>query len=194
MDGYYFSGSPSLAVLQFLEQLVTVADQTLFTEATLLWIVADFLRPPARDAFRRQKLRSWPAAVQWFLTTYASEPILEAAMRSLQTSSQTPSETVRQFGDRLQSEALLLGDLFSHGELKSLFTQGLTRSVRSMFAASQPAQELDDLVPLRVLIGRAELVEDGVNQSRPHLSRWSPTYARPSPRSLTPRLPILAKP
>ena len=115
-------------------------------------------------------------------------------MRSLQTSSQTPSETVRQFGDRLQSEARVLGDLFSHGELKSLFTQGLTRCVRSMFAASQPAQELDDLVPLSVLIGRAELVEDGVNQSRPHLSRWSPTYARPSPRSLTPRLPILATP
>ena len=164
MDGYYFSGSPSLAVLQFLEQLVTVADHTLFTEATLLWIVADFLRPPARDAFRRQKLRGWQAAVQWFLTTYASEHILEAGMRSLQTCSQTPSETVRQFGDRLQSEALLLGDLFSHGELKSLFTQGLTRCVRSMFAASQPAQELDDLVPLSVLIGRAELVEDGVNQ------------------------------
>ena len=61
MDGYYFSGSPSLAVLQFLEQLVTVAYLNLLTDATLLWIVADFLRPPAQDAFRRQKLRGWQA-------------------------------------------------------------------------------------------------------------------------------------
>ena len=63
-----------------------------------------------------------------------------------------------------------------------------------MFAACQQAQELDYLLPLIVLVGRAELVEDGVHESRPQLSRWFPMYSRPSPRSLTPRLPILATP
>jgi hypothetical protein len=37
------------------------------SEAILLWIVDDFLRTPAKEAFRAQALDSWPAAVQWLL-------------------------------------------------------------------------------------------------------------------------------
>jgi hypothetical protein len=58
-----FTGESPLQVLPFLSQLVRVADQSFLSEAILLWILDDFLRTPAKEAFRAQALDSWPAAV-----------------------------------------------------------------------------------------------------------------------------------
>jgi hypothetical protein len=49
----------------------------------------------------------------------------------------------------------------STSEIKSLFSQGLLDPVRSLFAANQPGNELEDYTPLSVLVGRAELLETG---------------------------------
>jgi hypothetical protein len=108
--------------------------------------------------------------VHWLLTSYAPETTIEAAVRSLNTTTQRPSEAVRDFGLRVQQEASLLGSLIPLSELKSLFSQGLRDPVRSNFAAGQGASELLDSVHLTVLIGRAELLERGsapVGESRP---------------------------
>jgi hypothetical protein len=67
-----FSGDAPLHLLPFLKQLVRVADQSFMSEAVLLWILDDFLRTPAKEAFRSQSPDSWPAAVHWLLSTYAS--------------------------------------------------------------------------------------------------------------------------
>jgi hypothetical protein len=181
LDGCLFSGDPSIAVLPFLVQLVRVANQSHLSEATLLWIVDDFLRSPAKEAFRSNSFNSWPSAVLWLLTTYAPESALEVAVRRLQTTEQAPSETVRQFGLRLQVEAAALGNLLSVPEVKSMFTQGIRDPVRSLFAASQPVAEFEETTPLSVLIGRAELLEAG---SRPSVDvRSPPRLFPPSPRS-----------
>ena len=74
---------------------------------------------------------------------------------------QRPTESVRDFGLRVQQEASLLGSLIPLSELKSLFSQGIQDPVRSNFVAGQTAAELSDNVPLTVLIGRAELLERG---------------------------------
>jgi hypothetical protein len=108
--------------------------------------------------------------MNWLLTSYYPETTIEAAVRSLQTTTQRPSEAVRDFGLRVQQEANLLGSFIPLSELKSLFSQGLRDPVRSNFAARQCASELLDSVPLTVLIGRAELLERGsapVGESRP---------------------------
>jgi hypothetical protein len=173
LDGCFFSGEPALAVLPFLRQLVKIANQSHVSEAALLWIVEDFLRSPARDAFRTQQFLNWPSAVHWLLTTYVPESALDSAVRTLQTTSQNQGEDVRKFGLRLQLQTAALGAFFSTQEVKSLFTQGLRDPVKSLFAANQPSVEFEEVTPLSVLIGRAELLETGTKQT---------TFVRSSPR------------
>ena len=162
-----FSGDSPLLVLPFLKQLVRVADQSFLSEAVLLWIVDDFLRTPAKEAFRAQSLNTWPAAVHWMLSTYASETALEAAVRKIQVVGQQAGESVRQYGSRLQLEAAALGSLMSTSEVKSLFSQGLLDPVRSLFAANLPIHELEEYTPVSVLVARAELLETGTRLSYP---------------------------
>jgi hypothetical protein len=168
-----FTGESPLQVLPFLSQLVRVADQSYLSEAILLWIVDDFLRTPAKEAFRAQALDSWPAAVHWFLSTYVPESTLETAVRSMQVSGQRPLESVRAYGNRLQLDSAALGSLMAAPEVKSLFAQGLLDPVKSLFAANQPGHEFEDRTPLSVLVSRAELLETG--------TRVVPSF--PSPRS-----------
>jgi hypothetical protein len=179
-----FGGDPPLQVLSFLKQLVRVADQSFISEAVLLWIVDDFLRTPAKEAFRSQTLDSWPAAVHWLLSTYAPEPALEAAIRQLQISGQNYGESVRQYGHRLQLEAAALGSLLQISEVKSLFAQGLTNPVRSLFAANQPTHELEEFTPLSVLVGRAELLEMGTRLSSPAQPRFGSRTSPPRTKFL----------
>jgi hypothetical protein len=161
MDGYYFSGENPLKVLPFLRHLTRIADQSRISEATILWIVEDFLQSPARESFRAQAHTTWPEAVHWLLITFAPESSLESAVRKLNLSSQGPLEKVKQFGLRLQLEASTLGTLISLSEVKALFSQGLADPIRSLFAAHQPVHELEDTTPLSVLVARAELLETG---------------------------------
>jgi hypothetical protein len=179
LEGVIFTGEPALAVLPFLAQVVKVANQTHISEAALLWIVDDFIRSPAREAFRSQEFSIWPEAVYWLLTTYVPESTLDNAVRTLQNSGQSVDESVRKFGTRLQLEAAALGSLLPSHEIKSLFAQGLRDPVKSLFAANQPAVEFESATPLSVLIMRAELLESG---SRPA----NPLYQSPSLSKLAP--------
>jgi hypothetical protein len=77
-----------LGVLPFLTQIVRVYNQSHVSEASLLWLLEDFIRSPAKEAFRLQSLETWPSAVHWLLTSYAPETTIEAAVRSLQTTTQ----------------------------------------------------------------------------------------------------------
>jgi hypothetical protein len=183
-----FTGDSPLEVLPFLTQLVRVADQSYLSEAILLWIVDDFLRTPAKEAFRAQALDSWPAAVQWFLSTYVPESTLETAVRSMQMSGQRPLESVRAYGNRLQLDSAALGSLMAAPEVKSLFSQGLLDPVKSLFAAHQPVHEFEDRTPLSVLVARAELLETGTRVVTP-----SPS-PRSSFRSTPHRTSVLATP
>jgi hypothetical protein len=185
LEGCLFGGCPPLSVLPFLLQLTRVADQSHITEATLLWIVEDFLLSPVKESFRSQRFNSWPTAVHWLLSTYASEQSLEIAVRDLQTTSQLATESVREFGSRLQLHAVSLGSLLSSAEIKALFAQGLNDPVRSLFVANQPSHELDDASPVSILVARAELLETGT-RSAPLPSSRAPV--RPS----VSRQPVLA--
>ena len=168
-----FSGEYPLEVLPFLTQLVRVADQSYLSEAILLWIVDDFIKTPAKEAFRAQAFDSWPAAVLWLLSTYVPESTLEAAVRRMQVAGQRPLESVRALGNRLQMDSAALGSLMAAPEVKSLFSQGLLDPVKSLFAANQPGHEFEDRTPLSVLVARAEFQETGTRVVTP----------LPSPRS-----------
>jgi hypothetical protein len=69
MEGYFFSGEAPLKVLPFLRHLTRIANQSRLSEATLLWIMEDFLHSPARDALRAQAHQNWREAVHWLLLT-----------------------------------------------------------------------------------------------------------------------------
>jgi hypothetical protein len=58
LEGSFFSGTPSLGVLPFLTQIVRVSNQSHVSEAALLWLLKDFLRSPAKEAFRLQSLET----------------------------------------------------------------------------------------------------------------------------------------
>jgi hypothetical protein len=123
------------------------------SDATLLWVVEDFLRSPVMESFHAQHLNSCPEAVHWLIVTFAAEPQLDAVVRRLQTTSQFSTENVRQFVSRLQLEAAALGSLLDAMEVKSLLSPGLREPVRSLFEAHQPLSELEDAVPLSGLVG-----------------------------------------
>jgi hypothetical protein len=158
---FLFTWEPPLHVLTFLKQLARVSYQSILSEAILLWIVEDFMRTPAKEAYQAQHLDSWPPAVHWLLSTYASENSLEAALRKIQLAGQQIQESVRQYGSRLQLDAAALGLLMSTSEIKSLFSQGLLDPVRSLFAANRPGNKLEKYTPLSVLVDRAEFLETG---------------------------------
>jgi hypothetical protein len=63
LDGYFFSVEPALSVLPCLRQLVNGFDPSYLSGASVLWIVDDFIRSPANEAFRSQQFNSWPTAV-----------------------------------------------------------------------------------------------------------------------------------
>jgi hypothetical protein len=182
MDDALFSGDPALSVLLFLSQLTMVADQSSLSEAELLWIVEDFVRPPVKGAFRAQRPTTWPIAVHLLLTTYAAESLQDQSLRKINNIAQFPSEPVRAFGLRLQLEATALGPLLSVDEIKTWLAIGLSDPVRSHFAAYQPANELDDHTPLSILITRAELLEKGIRTNVHGASRYAGRSSpRPSP-------------
>jgi hypothetical protein len=68
LSDFGFTGESLLPVSPFLSQLARVADQSFLSEEILLRILEDFLRTPAKEAFRAQSLDSWPAAVHWLLS------------------------------------------------------------------------------------------------------------------------------
>jgi hypothetical protein len=170
-----------LGVLPFLTQIFLVSNQSHVSEAALLWLLEEFLRSPGKEAFRLQSLETWPSAVHWLLTSYAPETTIEATVRSLQITTQRPSDAVRDLGLRVQQEASRLGSLIPSSELKYILSQGLRDPVRSNFAAGLGASELLESIPLTVLIGRAELLERGsapVGESRP-IAPPRPQFTRP---------------
>jgi hypothetical protein len=73
----------------------------------------------------------------------------------MQVTGQQGGESVRQYGSTLQLEAAALGSLMSTSEIKSQFAQGLSDPVRSLFAANQQSNELEDYTPVSVLVARA---------------------------------------
>jgi hypothetical protein len=102
MEGSFFSGDQYLQVLPFLRHLTRISNQSRLSEASLLLIVEDFLQSPAREASRAQAHRVWPEAVYWLLIAFAPKSSLEKAVRSLNLSVQGQTESVKQFGLRLQ--------------------------------------------------------------------------------------------
>jgi hypothetical protein len=144
----------------------------------LLWIADDFLLPPAKEAFRAQALDSWPVAVHWFLSA------LEAAVRQMQVNGQSKADFVRQYGHLLQLQAAALCSLMSSSEVKSLFAQGLLDPVRSLFAANQPNNELEEYTPLSVLVNRAELLETEKRLILPVPTRFGSRLQSHSPNIL----------
>ena len=163
MESVKFNGDPPLSFLPFLQQLTRVANQSSISEGCLLWVMEDFMLAPTLEAFRSQKIEPFPAAVHWLLSSYAPENSLKTALRSVLAASQSPSETVRMFGLRLQLDASRLEALVSTSELKSLFSQGFNEPTHSLFASYQPTDEMEPHVPLSVLIQRAEQLETGLS-------------------------------
>jgi hypothetical protein len=145
--------------------------------------VEDYLQSPAGESFRAQTHTTWLGAVHWLLVTFAPEPSLERAVRKLNLASQAPLETVKQYSLSLQLEASMLGSLISLSEVKALFSQGLDEPIRSLFAAHQPAHELNDSTPLSFLVALAELLETGTTHGsvskKPFTRTSRPVLASP---------------
>ena len=136
-----FSGIPAVGVLRFLRTLRIAFDDTGISEGIAIRLIPHFLEEPATTAFQRVlrihggSVTTYPQAIAWFLTTYASEIIVSAKQREISLISRQSGETVEAFSTRLQFEASLLGDLITERSLKTQFYAGLDAAT-STFAQS----------------------------------------------------------
>jgi hypothetical protein len=123
-------------VLPFLSRLQEIANEGGVSEGILLRLFLDMLIEPALTAFRDAKPMSYPAAIKWFLLTYASEATVAERWCDLQMMKQEDPESPSEFAIRQQSAAHRLGPLVGPAELKALYEGGLTDNVRHMLRAT----------------------------------------------------------
>jgi hypothetical protein len=88
-------------VLPFLSRLQEIANEGGVSEGMLLRLFPDMLIEPALTAFRAAKPMSYPAAIKWFLLTYASEATVAERWRDLQMMKQEDPESPSEFAIRL---------------------------------------------------------------------------------------------
>jgi hypothetical protein len=93
---------------------------------------------------------------------------------------------VGQFGLRFQLDAAALGSLLDATEVNSLFAQGLKEHIRSLFAAHQLPDELEDTLPLIFVSGRAILLKNGTRNVQKAPKMPIRSYCNSTPVFTTP--------
>jgi hypothetical protein len=156
--GSPFDGSLPLSVLPFLQRVKEIAEEAGLTEGIVLRIFPDLLSEAAVTSYRGARPDTYPAAIKWFLLTYAPESRVAERWRDLQQLRQEDPETATEFALRLQRAAHQLGGLVSSVELKSLYEGGLQDSTRHLFRATlppDPARTLSDSVAAAEALSQA---------------------------------------
>ena len=137
-----FSGEDEIAILGFLKNYKTACDDTGTSEGAALPLLRYFLSGGALSSFNSyigqglrnatpgvDCIRSYPEAVFWLLSTYATDKVLKEAYKAVTSMKQGVHEDELEFGGRLRQEAIRCGDVFDDGTLIGVFVEGLIPAV-----------------------------------------------------------------
>jgi hypothetical protein len=101
----------------------------------------------------------YPAAVQWLLQSYATEPTISAAFQRVLTSRQTLGEDEEQFASRLTRYAADAGSAFAEDALITAYVDGFlpfaSNTVRGHVSATMTFAEVQLLAEQAVKASRA---------------------------------------
>jgi len=131
-----FNGKEPLKVFSWLRKFVKACDDNDVSEGMGLYLIPHFLAGDAETRFTRNlpesdvgggrgALGTFPAAVNWLLSTYAEPHALGLAQDKFSRATLVDKEGVDAFAARLRSLAELCGNIHSEGTMKQQLIQGL---------------------------------------------------------------------
>jgi len=137
-----FDGKEPLKVFSWLRRFVKTCDDNDVSEGMGLYLIPNFLAGDAEARFTRslpgsdigggqRALGSFPAAVNWLLSTYAEPHALGLAQGKFSRATLVDNEGVDAFVTRLRSLAVLCGNIHSEGTMKQQLIQGLPEYLRT---------------------------------------------------------------
>ena len=137
-----FNGKEPLKVFSWLRKFVKACDDNDVSEGMGLYLIPNFLAGDAETRCTRnlpgsdigggqRALVSFPAAVNWLLSTYAEPHALGLAQDKFSRATLVDNEGVDAFETRLRSLAELCGNIHSEGTMKQQLIQGLPEYLRS---------------------------------------------------------------
>jgi len=137
-----FNGKEPLKVFSWLRKFVKACDDNDVSEGMGLYLIPNFLAGDAETRFTRNlpgsdiaggrgSLGSFPAAVNWLLSTYAEPHALGLAQDKFSRAALVDNEGVDAFAARLRSLAELCGNIHSEGTMKQQLIQGLPEYLRT---------------------------------------------------------------
>jgi len=136
-----FTGKEPLKVFSWLRKLVNACDDDDVSEGMGLYLIPNFLAGDAEARFTRdlpgsdigggqRALGSFPAAVNWLLSTYAEPHALGLALDKFSRATLVDNEGVYAFATRLRSLAELCGNFHSEKTKKQQLIKGLPEYIR----------------------------------------------------------------
>jgi len=137
-----FNGKEPLKVFSSLRKFVKACDDNDASEGMGLYLILNFLAGDAEARFTRnlpgsdigggqRALGSFPAAVNWLLSTYAEPHALGLAQDKFSRATLVDNEGVDAFATRPRSLAELCGNIHSEGTMKQQLIQGLLEYLRT---------------------------------------------------------------
>jgi len=138
-----FNGKEPLKVFSWLRKFVKACDDNDVSKGMGLYLIPNFLAGNAETRFTRNlpgsdiacergSLGSFPAAVNWLLSTYAEPHALGLAQDKFSRAALVDNEGVTVFAACLLSLAELCGNIHSEGTMKQQLIQGLPEYLRTM--------------------------------------------------------------
>jgi len=146
-----FNEKEPLKVFSWLRNFIKACDDNDVSEGMGLYLIPNCLAgdaetrstrnlPGSDIAGGRGSLGSFPAAVNWLLSTYAEPHALGLAQDKFSRAALVDNEGVDAFAARLRSLAELCGNIHSEGTMKQQLIQGLPEYLRTdafMYNAAQ---------------------------------------------------------
>jgi len=137
-----FNGNQPLKVFSWLRKFVKACDDNDVSEGMGLYLIPNFLASDAEARFTRnlpgsdigggqRALGSFPATVNWLLSTYAEPHALGRAQDKFSRATLEDNEVVDAFATRLRSLVELCARIRSEGTMKQQLIQGLPEYLRT---------------------------------------------------------------
>jgi len=137
-----FNGKEPLKVFSWLRQFVKACDDNDVSKGMVLYLIPNFLAGDAEARFTGNllgsdiaggpgSLASFPAAVNWVLSTYAEPHALGLSQNKFSRAALVNNEGVDAFAVRLRSLAELCGNIHSEGTMNQQLIQGRPQYLRT---------------------------------------------------------------
>jgi len=146
-----FNGKEPLKVFSWLRKFVKACNDNEVSEGMGLHLILNFLAGDAEARFTRnlpgsdigggqRALGSFPAAVNWLLSTYAEPHALGLAQDNFIRATLVDYEGLDAFATRLRSLTELCGNIHFEGKMKQQLIQGLPEYLRTDAFVDNTAQ------------------------------------------------------